>query len=737
MTKKYKHRGYKVLPITIIIIIIIITAGGFVRYCLGNINRAQYEERVSSTNVLMEKIATNVTTVIGQEWAFAHYVRNELSQMQFESRQDILSYMARCEKNYEESEDDRLLLVTENGEIVASDGRESLWKNQELLTAQEAFYVAPSYFREDRQAGLYFITPLAETIGVREAEFTHIVLAKPISALAPFFDISNYGRDSVTFIIRKDGTQIYRQENDKRLSGVYNVLSALKDVPFHYGTSLEKVKNDIVSGTNDTVNLSLKDEKYYLCYYHLAINDWVVLLFIPEKQISNGSGMLISIVARNMIYIFATMFFIFILIVGCLFCREYRSQAKVRASLEQAALAERKANQSKTNFLSSMSHDIRTPMNAIVNFTEYALKRLDDRAFVTDSLYKIQISSRHLLMLINDVLDISKIESNKIALNQSEFNLERTIDEISDIMAPKIKESGLHYRLYLSPLKAKYLYGDELRLKQIYLNILSNAIKYNVPNGSIHVSISEEIDEAGNEAVLHFTCSDTGIGISEAFRSRMYESFARSSDSRVDRISGTGLGLAICKKLIDMMGGTITCQSEQNRGTTFRVRLRLPIADYSEKAQTDAGIDIEYPPEKWYELLHSMHVLVAEDSRMNREVLAMILGDVGIEADFCEDGRECVGKLMNSPDNCYDIVLMDIRMPNMDGREATRVIRQSNRSWLKRLPIVALSADAFAEDRQESLEAGMDEHIAKPVKDTELYRLLWKVKREKRGRMPL
>lgn len=389
---------------------------------------------------------------------------------------------------------------------------------------------------------------------------------------------------------------------------------------------------------------------------------------------------------------------------------------------ETAVLAEQ-ASEAKTQFLSSMSHDIRTPMNAVLGMTDIARRNVDDPAFVTECLDKVTSAGNHLLTLINDILDISKVESGQMRLNPSSFSLERSISSIEDMIRPQLFEKRLDFRGEYSDIPHKYIVADELRLNQILINLLTNSVKYTKPGGSVSFTVREEPAADSANTRLVFIVEDNGIGMSEDFQKNMYDSFSRATNSQINKIQGSGLGLAIVKKMVDLMNGSIECESEQDKGSKFTVTLEVPIAETPVEQHGDGG---GYTGD-----ISGMHALVAEDNDLNWEIIASMLEEYGVTCDRAENGKECADIISAAPDGKYDIILMDIQMPVMNGREATRLIRQNEREYVSRIPIVAMTADAFAEDVQACLDCGMDGHISKPVNIQKVLHYLNKIKDRK------
>lgn len=384
-----------------------------------------------------------------------------------------------------------------------------------------------------------------------------------------------------------------------------------------------------------------------------------------------------------------------------------------------AELAE-KANAAKTQFLSSMSHDIRTPMNAVIGMTEIAKQHLNEPAYVKDCLDKVSLAGNHLLTLINDILDISKIESGRMTLDPVPFSLRESVDEMVAIVRQTAAENQLGFAVQIHDVTQDIIVADPLRLRQILLNLLGNAVKYTEPGGHVRFDVSEKaVPGRTDRTRLQFIIADDGIGMSEEFQKTMYTSFSRATDSRINKIQGSGLGLAIARQMTELMGGVIQCESALGRGTTFRVVFELPTAS-ALPMQPAPRTEADGTPGE----LTGMRVLAAEDNDLNWEIIHTMLEEYGIVSDRAENGQICLDILHDAAAPHYDIVLMDVQMPVMDGREATRRLRADPDPALRDLPIVAMTADAFAEDVAACREAGMDAHIAKPVDIKQVLRTL-------------
>jgi signal transduction histidine kinase/DNA-binding response OmpR family regulator len=610
--------------------------------------------------------------------------------------------------------------------------------------------------------------------------------------------------------------------------------------------SSSKLFDRITSSTGSVPMLNSRGQECVLAFTPLsATSGWTLLGLVPAKDlhVDTENWLLVGVVSAGLLILF-----LFDLYYMLYLNRRFQAAAREAES----------ANKAKTDFLSTMSHDIRTPMNAIIGLTTIAEKNLGDVESTRESLRKISLASNHLLTLINDILDISKVESGKLKLSPLTFSIVETVENLVNISQPMIKEKNIQFSFHINQMEKEYLYTDQLRLNQIYINILSNAIKYTEPGGQVSVDMQEEKSAIPGCIRLSYRVADTGIGMSPEFMATMYQPFSRQTDSRVNSIQGTGLGLAITKQMVDLLGGTIECQSERGKGTTFTVVLDIPLADRQrddmmldpidvlivddneillqtaadtlaslgatvETAQSGAEalgmiehrhlsgrdygvvivdwkmpemdgieavrrirseVDTKIPillisaydwsdiedkareagangfvskplfrstlydkindllgkesssqePEDDYSDLQGLHILVAEDNDINWEIISAMLAMFGISTDRAENGRVCVDMMRTAAEGSYELIFMDVQMPEMNGLDATRAIRRLENNWAASIPIVAMTADAFSENVTECLNAGMNGHIAKPV-DIKL--VIKEIRRIKEGRKQL
>ena len=398
---------------------------------------------------------------------------------------------------------------------------------------------------------------------------------------------------------------------------------------------------------------------------------------------------------------------------------EIRRENERQLQLEEAKARAEAANNAKSSFLFNMSHDIRTPMNAIMGFAGMALKYIDDKEKTKECLEKINISGKHLVALINDVLDMARIESGKVTIEESSINMEDLADSILSIVRENAETNGLKLIKKFRGLKNQNVYADGLRISQVLINVIGNSVKYTKPGGTIVFTINKILSMKPGYTSFEMKISDNGIGMSKEFVDHVFESFSREKSSTVSGIQGTGLGMAITYELVKMMNGTITINSELNVGTTVTMRFSFRNSTDSVGKHEDTD---EFPVTK----LEGIKVLLVEDNELNREIAKDILESEGIIVHEAEDGSVAVSKVLENKKSPYDIILMDIQMPYMDGYKATSEIRNLPYKKLRNIPIIAMTANAFEEDKKRALGSGMNDHLTKPINNSELIRTLGK-----------
>ena len=483
-------------------------------------------------------------------------------------------------------------------------------------------------------------------------------------------------------------------------------LDQLEDAGYHYqiwkkGTDDEKIVIAQCDNLQETDTLevacTVPNDTWY--FEIVPANGWVTM---TQKL----WGLLISVLTAFIVMIIYLQFKM----------RRYRD-ALHEKELEKAVLEAKNANEAKTRFLFNMSHDIRTPMNAIIGFSELLEKHIDEKDKAIDYLGKIKSSSNFLLSLINYVLEMARIESGKLALKKEVGCVTELIESLTDVFEPGVKKKFITYSCEID-IQHKYVIGDETKVREIFINIIGNSVKYTPEGGKISVSVKEEPFEKENYIAYRIIVEDNGIGMSKEYLPHIFEEFSREHTSTESKVTGTGLGLPIVKSLIDMMGGTIEVESQLGCGTKMNVVLPFELA--SEKQILE---EKQKEKEKISDSILGKRVLLAEDNELNAEIAMTVLKENGLKAERAANGKQCMEMLKKMPEDYYDMILMDIQMPEMDGYEATKRIRNLDDARAD-IPIVAMTANAFEEDRQKALESGMNAHVSKPVDMNMLFKVM-------------
>jgi len=486
-------------------------------------------------------------------------------------------------------------------------------------------------------------------------------------------------------LIDEEGAYVIRGRSFKN-ANFFEFYKSYNETDYN---GMEALRAAVSDGSGSFTMQNSHGEECLVAYTPVQIaGHWLLLSSIPKDELGlkTADWMLIGIVAAGLLALF-----VFDLALLFLYSRR----------LKAAAAEAEAANRAKTDFLSTMSHDIRTPMNAIIGLTTLSERNVSDTAAVRENLRKIGLAGNHLLTLINDILDISKVESGKLTLNPVTFSLVEAAENLVNLSQPMIREKNIRFNFRTGRVNEEYLTADPLRLNQICINLLSNAIKYTEPGGEVSVDLREEPCGESGRVRLVYTVSDTGIGMTPEFMARMYQPFSRQTDSRVNAIQGTGLGLAITRRMVELMDGTIECDSAVGRGTTFTVTLTLPVAERRPE-------EMSLPP---------VRVLVVDDDPVLLDTARETLSSLGASADVVASGAEAVARIREAKE-AYDVVILDWKMPDMDGVAAARVIRETAGS---EIPILLVSAYDWSEIEEKAREAGVNGFVRKPLFRSTLY----------------
>lgn len=554
-----------------------------------------------------------------------------------------------------------------------------------------------------------------------ETGFNILVAGIDAAIIAERLSLFEQNTNIICELIDTNGSYIMQAPQD-HLGSTSNFLSAMDyyavyDNGYYHQTLEKSLKNN----TSDFTSYTINGKRYFTYLIPVDSTSGVMIITMPYNVVSGGVNAVRSTLIRNGIMVIIIIIFIFI----CTFSFYYQMR-KRQDEIIMAQIKAEENNRAKTEFLSQMSHDIRTPMNAVISFTNFAIEEDDISVIKEDYLPKIRSSSSHLLMLINEVLEMSRIESGKLELSINPCNIVKISEETISMLQVQTKEKNIALSISTN-VKNEFVYGDRLKLDQILVNFFSNAVKFTPEGGTINITLKQnEIDDK-NIGEYEMAFSDTGIGMSDDFVKRVFEPFERERTSTVSGIEGTGLGLAIVKKIVDAMGGCISVESQKDEGTTFTVRLRFRLVE----PELISGLELESQSkckvsfEEMKEKFKGKRLLLVEDNEFNRIISETVLGEAGFIIETAEDGSVAVEMVKRVPADYYNVILMDIQMPIMNGYEATRVIRSldDERSNIK---IIAVTANAFESDIKDAKDAGMNEHISKPINVEELCEVLLK-----------
>ncbi len=521
------------------------------------------------------------------------------------------------------------------------------------------------------------------------------VLVKEYRAreVADQFALSFYDDNGFSYLVDRSGAIMARpwhKDGNKTLHSLFDLIPQEGNDP----EMVQLFQDSIWRRKTGWTKFDHHGTRLVFCYEPLwDEGEWLLVSVIPE-QVLTAQGA--SILKKTLLFSGATTAMVLILVMTY-FASKMKVNARHTQELQGALDAADRANEVKGRFLMDMSHDIRTPLNAILGMTAVARQNSGNQEKVEDALGKIEGSGVHLLSVVSDVLDMSQIEQGKLILREEPIHLPRFFQETVELVRPKAVEAGLTLECAPVQLEEETVLGDKQRLRQVLLNVMGNAVKYTPAGGHVSVELTQ-----GEEKRYRFRCADTGIGMEKEFQERVFLPFERARNTTASKIPGTGVGLTITKKLLDLMDGKIGVESALGKGSVFTVELPLAPAPEGDAALEEA----DYPGRR---------VLLVEDNALNLEIMEELLQLTGVEIETAADGSEAVEKLQSAPEGYYDLIFMDIQMPVMDGYEATRRIRAMERADVQRLPIYAVSANALAEDVKNSMDAGMDGHIPKPV----------------------
>ena len=640
---------------------------------------------------------------------------------------------------WEKESESTLLFLQENGKAITADGVKMRIDipSKLLLDLRNGQNIAKlvAWNHEEIQNGAYLVAIPSQPYRIDGETYTAIGTVYNHIKLDSMLKLKGYHGNAYLFLLDNEGNITYTNQSEDVFFRNYSLLKHLRKnqaITESEKESLQKRLEDRELG----VELLGESEPYYLGYCPIESNHSMLICIVAKNVVDN------TLTEYQKTVLFATMFmvsFIILLFAGLFYSVSRLSIADQKAKYEkrnnelqiqamkeleasnqnlkeakniatEALQTAENANKAKTEFLSNVSHDIRTPMNAIVGITALIRHNAGNKERVLEYADKIDISSQHLLGIINDVLDMSKIESGKTVFKYTDFSVLDVLRDLNAMFHSQAEEKNQTLTIATEKIRHEWVNGDQVHLMQIFSNLLSNAVKYTQEGGAIHF-VAEECETTSTVyARYRFFVRDNGMGMSDAFKNTVFDAFTRAENSVTNKIQGTGLGMAITKNLVEAMGGTIYVESEPGQGSCFEVLLDLKIA--KERSESLLSKEEETPDGT---VLEGMHFLCAEDNELNAEILEELLKMQGAECTICENGEKAVETFEQSVPETYDAILMDVQMPVMNGYDATRAIRRSVHKQAGTIPIIAMTANAFSEDIQHSLTAGMNAHISKPV----------------------
>ena len=722
----------------LLILLMILLSLVCIKYFISKSNKYISENGKSSMGAVVEQIQQTYDLQVS-----GYYSQLQLVE-EFLLHERELSLETDTNKSFfeawEKESESTLIFLRENGQAISAGGTKMrIDMPSKLLLDLKNGYNIGKLVRLDydqKKKDGYLVAIPCQEYTINGETYTAIGTVYDHSKLDSMLKLKGYDGKAYLFMLDHDGNITYTNLSGDKYQRNYSLLKHLKgeQAITEEEADLFKKKFD---NRESGVALLGKQNPYYLGYCPIESNNTMLVCIVAKGVVDNVLRDYQKTVLRTTLLMAG---FIFLLFAGLFYSISRLSLADQKAEYEkrnnelhlqtmkemevvnqklkkaknvatEALQTAEHANKAKTDFLSNMSHDIRTPMNAIIGITSLIRHDAGNKAKVIEYADKIDISSQHLLGIINDVLDMSKIEAGKTVFKYSDFSILDFVQELDTIFHSQIYEKKQTLTIIKENIRHEWVHGDQVHLMQIFSNLLSNAVKYTQEGGEIQFFVEECETKSSVYAKYRFLVSDNGMGMSADFKETIFDPFTRAESSVTNKIQGTGLGMAITRNLVEAMGGTIDVDSELGQGSCFEVLIDLKIAE----DRTAALAAQEETDEQDGNILQGMRFLCAEDNELNAEILTELLKIEGAKCTICENGEEILKAFEQSAPGDYDMILMDVQMPVMNGYEATRAIRRSSHELAKTIPIIAMTANAFSEDIQHSLAAGMNAHVSKPV----------------------
>ena len=843
---KITDSGLQIMHVTITFSIIVIAGITiFLNYYNNYINRILYAERLKQMQEVTGQLYKGLESVVHNQWDSADIQCNYLLLGKPANTSELQTFMRKqATLNKLNDNECYLVAIDETGRYYTQNGIQGILTEMDYLVPnpKRISFISKSMITDETR--MFFLNrldnPLLLQSGTQQLKLIYYGCAHNMNELNPYFTCGAYNGNNSVYIIDNNGERLFGSSD---LIKGYNIYSVIENMNYLHGSSFAEAKEELKLNGTAYSNAILDGIEYYYSMYHMKNAEWTLFFLVPSSCVATNTVALVNASVR-MILLFAVILIsvstlVIFIILKIKQKQKLDAERQNSAALEKAAIAAQAANKAKSEFLSNMSHDIRTPMNAIVGISELMERESDSSNKLHTYIHKIQSSSRHLLSLINDILDMSKIESGEVKLNCDSMSLADQIWQIDGIIRPQANERKQNLIVRIHEIKHEFLIGDSVRLRQILINLLSNAVKYTPKGGTVCFDLTENACSMPDKASFEVTVTDNGCGMTQEFIEHIYEPFTRAENSVTNKVQGTGLGLSITKNLTELMGGNIEIESEPGRGSRFKLELTFPIdknaciklpagnillisddntliknmkaslhessahltvaenadtackllgkedvdiiilsgylenaalsdtvnslrnaaknnvliycTDYAASESAHSIIarhDIDgFIPRPFFvqnliretekikkstnanntentPRFHNMRFLCAEDNELNAEILQALLNINGATCTIYNDGKSLVDAFADAKPGDYDVILMDVQMPVMNGYEATRAIRSGDNPLGKTIPIIAMTANAFSEDVQNCLSAGMDAHIPKPIDMTLLERTI-------------
>ena len=698
-----------------------------------------YHERLNQMEEVTHQMFRSLEDVIDTHWSEVNVQCNYLYCTPLKTDTEFYRYLKKLSElsNYHERQIE-LIAVDSAGHYYTENGGMGLLREMNYLadSPQWVSYVSNSLTVDDSR--MVFLeklsTPITLQSGEKEITLCYFGISQSMTQLNDYFRCDAYENNNSVYVLDDNGFKLFNANDTELLKG-HNVYTVLSRMSYLHGSSFAEAKERLDRTGSCYSNAVLDGTEYFYALKQMENAQWTLAFLVPAKYVAVNTQKLVSIV-MIIIIVIAMVFSVITVFVGWFLLRqkqqqELQAEKEANLRLEQynihltqvndelrqaqdiaaeALQSAERASKAKTDFLANMSHDIRTPMNAIIGITTLMKNELHQPEKLAEHLDKLENSGQLLLGIINDILDMSRIESGKTTLNVEKMNLPQQISQLDSIIR---QQAGQHRQTFTvnTHLQHENVLADPNRLNRVLMNILSNAVKYTPTGGHIRFEV-DELPRNEHYARYRFVVQDDGIGMSKAYQKTLFDPFTREERSGTNKVQGTGLGMAITKNIVDLMGGSINVESTTGKGTRFEVVLEFLV-----DAEADTVPEAQMLPEEEEETspLSGMKFLCAEDNAINAEILEMLLEAKGASCTICSNGQEIVDAFASVKPGEYDMILMDVQMPVMDGLEATRRIRSGENPLGRIIPILAMTANAFLEDMQKSREAGMDEHLSKPV----------------------